>query len=130
MSDNTTDVPLNSVNEPTVRKSIKAIFPDKIKMSGFPFSDPDVDFWNKPFIITDRMSDDYPIYRIEPYVIRLLWKNLPTTKGAEIYRKDGIWVLQFDDNENVSRLMKYGAVPQNDPFGYWSCGKSVAPCYE
>jgi hypothetical protein len=126
MSNSITDMPLI---EPTVHNSIKVIFPDKIKMSGFPYNE-DFDDWNRPFHKTDRMSDDCPIYRIEPYTVKLFRKTLPTTKGAEIYRKDGIWVLLSDGYGKVSRFMKYGTAPQADPFGNWSYGKSVSPYYE
>lgn len=96
-------------------------FPTQIRVSGLPFM---LQGWNNTYRSTSMTTDECPIYRLDSY---RLYGLIPII-GVTIFRKNGVWMLQRDGDFCPTDIMKYGAGPQPDPFGYWSGGAYVTPC--
>jgi hypothetical protein len=95
-------------------------FPDKIKVSGFPFI---MQGWNGVYTKCSETSDGYPVYKLKEYT--LYW--IVQIAGTRIFRQNGIWRLEREDSLLTEDIVEYGDSPQNTPFGYWSKGIKVEP---
>jgi len=94
-------------------------FPEKIKVSGFPFF---LMGWNNIYKKLKIDDNGNPVYILEEYVLF----SLVSIIGVSILKEGDKWILIRKDYYTYTTIYKKDE-DQSDPFGNWTYGAKVEP---